>query len=74
VNALDRALVRAREIYFGDLSDELDAELGELLPSLIEAGYAREEPWGDSEDWFLWSFTDAGRKRADELDPDAEAG
>jgi hypothetical protein len=73
VDALDRALVRAREIYFADLSDELDIELGELLPTLLEAGYVREEPWGDDPDWFLWSFTDAGRKRADELEAPADS-
>jgi hypothetical protein len=73
MDPLDRALCRAREIYFDDLSDELDAELVELLPSLVEAGYVHEEPWGDDPDWFLWSFTDAGRKRADELDATAKS-
>jgi hypothetical protein len=72
MDALDRALCRAREIYFDDLSDEGDRELGDLLPPLVEAGYVREEPWGDNPDWFLWSFTDAGRKRADELEAAAE--
>lgn len=39
-----------------------------FLPDLIEAGYVREEPWGDSPDWFLCSFTEAGVKRCDELE------
>jgi hypothetical protein len=73
MDALDKALLRAREIYYDELSDELDAELGELLPALLEAGYVREEPWGDDPDWFLWSFTDAGRGRADELEAAASA-
>ncbi|HET9197444.1 MAG TPA: hypothetical protein VFN92_04230 [Solirubrobacterales bacterium] len=68
MDALDRALLRAREIYF----DELDVELGKLLPALVEASYVREEPWGDSRDWFLWSFMEAGRKRADEIEGDPE--
>jgi hypothetical protein len=72
MDALDRALCRAREIFLDDLSGELDIELGELLPPLVKAGYVREEPWGDDPDWFFWSFTDAGRKRADELEGDAE--
>ena len=68
MDALDRALLRAREIYMDEVSDEADAELGKLLPSLIEAGYVKEKPWGDDPDWFLWSFTDSGRERADELE------
>jgi hypothetical protein len=73
MDPLDKALSRAREIYLDDCSDELDAELGKLLPSLIEAGYVDEEPWGDDPDWFLWRFTDAGRKRADELEAAAKS-
>jgi hypothetical protein len=65
---LDKALCRAREIFLDEISDELDLELEELLPPLVNAGYVREEPWGDNPDWFLWSFTDAGRRRADELE------
>lgn len=68
MNALDKALCRAEEIFLEGLSDKADTELEELLPLLVEAGYVREEPWGDDPDWFLWSFTDAGRKRADELE------
>jgi hypothetical protein len=72
MDALDKALSRAREIYLDDCSGELDAELGKLLPSLIQAGYVHEEPWGDDPDWFLWRFTNAGRKRADELEASAK--
>lgn len=68
MDALDRALCRAEEIFLEDLSDEPDAELEKLLPPLVEAGYVREEPWGEGSDWFLWSFTDAGIKRIDELE------
>jgi len=68
MNALDKALCRAREIFLADATDELEAELGEMLPALVEAGYIHEEPWGDSTDWFLWRFTDAGTRRADELE------
>jgi hypothetical protein len=68
MHALDEALSRAREIFLSDCSAELDAELGKLLPSLIQAGYVYEEPWGDDPDWFLWHFTDVGRERVDELE------
>ena len=30
--------------------------------------YAEEKPWGDGPDWFLWSFTEAGRRRSRELE------
>ena len=36
---LDQVLIRASEIFLDDLSDETDAELGELLPPLVDAGY-----------------------------------
>ena len=68
MDALDRALCRAQEIFLEDVSDEPETELEELLPPLIEAGYVHEEPWGEDSGWFLWSFTDAGIKRADELE------
>jgi hypothetical protein len=34
---LDQLLIRASEIFLEDLADETDAELGELLPPLVEA-------------------------------------
>jgi hypothetical protein len=64
----DRALYRAWELASEDSTDALEAELRDLIPILVKAGYAKEEPWGDDPDWFLWSFTDAGVKRADELE------
>jgi hypothetical protein len=68
MDPLDKSLARAVEISLDDPSDEAETELEELLPPLVKAGYVREQPWGEGPDWFLWSFTEAGVKRADELD------
>jgi hypothetical protein len=67
MNAADKALARAVELYYMDSTDEVETELSDLVPILVEAGYAAQEPWGDDPDWFLWHFTDAGNKRSDEL-------
>lgn len=67
MDPLDKALCRAREIFRSETSPDLDAELEDLLPSLVEAGYVDQEPWGDSPDWFLWRLSESGRDRADEL-------
>ncbi len=68
MDQLDQTLLRAWLLSLEDASDATEAELNELLPALIEAGYVEERPWGDDPDWFLWSFTEAGVKRADELE------
>ena len=60
----DRALLRARELFLGDPTDESFDETEDLLPRLIEAGFVEAE-----ED--RWGFTPAGRKRADELEEGA---
>jgi hypothetical protein len=65
---VDEALLRAHEIFLEELSSQSDAELENLLPSLVEAGYVREEPWAEGSRWFLWSFTKAGIKRTEELE------
>lgn len=65
MDALDKALCRAHEIFLDDPSESLDAELTELLPSLIEAGYAEE--WGGSSTGFYWKFTSLGIARGEEL-------
>lgn len=62
---LDKALCRAHEIFLGDLSEETDAELDDLLPALIEAGYVEER--GHSPTGSLWAFTESGVRRGDEL-------
>lgn len=67
MDPLDEALCRAHEIFLGDFSEEPDPGLNALLPSLIDAGYVVEEPWGDDPDWFLWRFTKAGVARGEEL-------
>jgi hypothetical protein len=61
---VDRALLRARELFLGDDTDETLDELETLLPALAGAGYVDVE-----ED--RWGFTDAGRARADQLERDA---
>ena len=65
MDQLDAALYRAHEIYLEDASDELDAELNRLIPLLLDAGYVNDRDWGDG--WSLWSFTEVGIKRGEEL-------
>lgn len=62
---LDRQLIRAWEIFVADLSNETDAELGDLLPSLVAAGYI--ETSGESPTGHFWTFTPAGVERAKAL-------
>jgi hypothetical protein len=68
MDLLDKKLLRALELFYEELSDASDAELASLLPELIEAGYVEEKPWGDDPDHFLWSFTEVGRRRSEELE------
>jgi len=56
----DSALLRAWELSVGDWTDEVEAEIETLLPTLVEAGYASAEE-------HLWRFTPAGVARAEEL-------
>jgi hypothetical protein len=65
VDELDRTLSRAWEIFLADLSDETDAELGDLLPPLAEAGYVTIT--GESPTGHFWSFTPEGVERAKAL-------
>jgi hypothetical protein len=65
VDTLDRDLCRAHEIFMGNMSDETEAELDEILPALIEAGYIGES--GHSPTGSFWAFTEAGVKRGKEL-------
>ena len=65
MDALDRDLCRAREIFLDNMSDEMEAELDEILPALIEAGYVEES--GHSSTGSFWAFTKAGVKRRKEL-------
>jgi hypothetical protein len=59
----DCALLRAREIFLSDATDELEEEIETLLPALIAVGYAEVEKG-------CWGLTDAGRERADQLEPE----
>jgi hypothetical protein len=61
----DRALSRSWEIFLGDLSDDTDAELSELLPRLVAAGHVAID--GESRTGYLWRFTPEGVKRAEAL-------
>jgi len=67
MDAVEKTLLRVCELSLEDHSEENDAELGKLLPPLVEAGYVHEEPWGDDPAWFLWRFTEAGIARAKTL-------
>ena len=68
MDPIDKKLRRAESLFLENVTDEGDAELSTLLPSLIEAGYVEERSWGDDPDWFLWSFTEAGRRRCRALE------
>jgi hypothetical protein len=63
---LDEALRRASELFLEDGSDTADAELAELLPALVEAGYVHES--GHSPSGSFWAFTDSGNARIDALE------
>jgi hypothetical protein len=65
VDDLDKTLCRAWELFDEDDLDSVDAELGELLPALVDAGYVRES--GHSPTGSFWAFTKPGVKRAEEL-------
>lgn len=65
MNALDKALCRAHEIFLDDPSESLDSELAEILPLVTEAGYVEE--WGGSSTGFYWKFTTLGIARGEEL-------
>jgi hypothetical protein len=68
MDSLDEKLRRAWLLASEDFTDSNEAELNELLPMLIEAGYVEERPWGDDPDVFLWSFTEVGIRRGKELE------
>jgi hypothetical protein len=65
MDELDRYLTRATEIYLDEVKDETDAELGDLLPRLVQAGYVHIA--GESDSGHFWSFTEAGVRRQAEL-------
>ena len=65
MDELDRSLSRAWEIFLEDLSDKTDAELEDLLPALVDAGYASMA--GESPTGHIWSFTPEGVARAEAL-------
>lgn len=65
MDSLDDALRRAHEIFLGGSSDATDAELDDLLPPLVEAGYVTES--GHSATGSFWTFTESGIRRGEEL-------
>ena len=65
VDEVDRTLSRAWEIFLEDLSDSTDAELGQLLPTLVDAGYVTID--GESPTGHFWRFTPKGVQRAEGL-------
>jgi hypothetical protein len=58
MDQLDELLTRASEIFLQDPSDETDAELEDLLPTLVEAGYVAID--GESPSGYFWRFTPEG--------------
>lgn len=73
LNSLDEKLLRAWLLASEDVTDANEAELNGLVPVLVEAGYVEEKPWGDDPDSFLWSFSEAGVKRSEELEALSES-
>lgn len=65
MESIDRAFARAWRIFDEDLSDETDAELGDLLPVLVDAGYVAVD--GESPTGEHWRFTAAGVEHAKAL-------
>jgi hypothetical protein len=57
---LDRALLRAWDLFEEDVTDEVENELRELLPMLVDAGYV-------TADEYKWAFTAKGVSRAKAL-------
>ncbi len=68
MDLLDEKLLRAWELSLEDFTEDVESELNVLVPTLVEAGYVQERPWGDDPDNFLWSFTEAGVNRSKELE------
>jgi hypothetical protein len=62
---IERCIIRASEIFLGNVSDETDAELEELLPPLVEAGYVVID--GESPTGHFWRFTPEGVRRQESL-------
>jgi hypothetical protein len=66
MDALDEALCRAWSLFSKtDHWTDVDEELENLLPPLIEAGYVTES--GHSPSGSFWAFAETGVKRAEEL-------
>ncbi len=60
--------MRVWELALEDISDAVNAEIDALLPTLVEAGFVSEEPWGEDSGWFLWRFTSEGVARVELLE------
>jgi hypothetical protein len=65
VKRVDEQLCRAWTLCIEDWNDEVEDEIGKLLPTLIDAGYVRT--YGHSRTGFLWRFTSAGVASAEKL-------
>ena len=63
MNPADEALIEAWTLSVGNHTAEVEARFEELLPTLLDAGYAEA-------DEYTWRFTPKGVARADELAPD----
>jgi hypothetical protein len=61
----DQHLCRVWALCIEDWTDEVEDEIGKLLPSLIDAGYVRT--YGHTRTGFLWRFTSAGLTRAQKM-------
>ena len=61
--AFDRALLRARELFLADATDEREEEIETLIPGLVDAGYVEVDDQQGT-----WGLTQRGRERADSLE------
>jgi hypothetical protein len=62
---LDEIFLRALKLKLEDTTDENEAALEKLIPTLVKAGYAEES--GHTSTGFFWAWTDRGIERAGEL-------
>jgi hypothetical protein len=62
---IERCVTRASEIFLGNVSDETDADLEDLLSPLVEAGYVIID--GGSPTGHFRRFTPEGVRRQESL-------
>ena len=65
MDAVDEALCRSWALSLEDDLNDVEKELGHLLPLLIEAGFVKTS--GHSPSGYFWAYTENGIWRLEEL-------